>query len=65
VIAVFGGAELKAPPGVPVELTGASLLGGKSDDRPPGPRLPGCPVIRVRVFSFFGGVSVKAKKTTT
>jgi hypothetical protein len=63
VIAVFGGAELTAPPGVPVELTGASLLGGKSDERPSGPALPGCPVIRVRVFSLFGGVSVKAKKT--
>lgn len=60
VFAVFGGASLMAPPGVPIELTGASLLGGKSDERPVGPRMPGCPVIRVRVFSLFGGVSVKA-----
>ncbi|HEY7630433.1 MAG TPA: hypothetical protein VH817_07030 [Thermoleophilaceae bacterium] len=63
VFAVFGGANLTAPPGVPIELTGASLLGGKSDKRPPGPRMPGCPVVRVRVFSLFGGVSVEARKS--
>jgi hypothetical protein len=62
VFAVFGGAKLSAPPGLPVELTGASLLGGKSDKRPPGPRLPGCPVVRVRVFSLFGGVSIEPRK---
>jgi hypothetical protein len=62
VFAVLGGAELTAPPCVPVELTGASLLGGKSDERPPGPSLPGCPVVRLRVFSLFGGASVKARK---
>lgn len=60
VLALFGGAELTAPPGVPIEMTGISLLGGKSDERPPGPRLPGCPVVRVRALCIFGGVSVKA-----
>jgi hypothetical protein len=63
VFAVFGGAKLTAPPGVPIELTGASLLGGKSDKRPLGPRMPGCPVVRVRVFSLFGGVSVEGRKS--
>jgi hypothetical protein len=61
VVAVLGGAEITAPPGVPVELTGFSLLGGKSDDRPSGPALPGCPVVRLRVFSLFGGVKVKER----
>ena len=41
VLAVLGGVSLTAPPGVSVQLSGASLLGGKSDKRPPGPPLPG------------------------
>jgi hypothetical protein len=62
VVAIFGGVEITAPPGVPVELTGFSLFGGKSDERPSGPRLSGCPVVRVRTFCVFGGVKVKARK---
>jgi hypothetical protein len=62
VVAVLGGVEMTAPAGVPVELTGVSLLGGKSDERPPGARLPGCPLVRVRVFSLFGGLKVKERK---
>jgi hypothetical protein len=62
IVAVLGGVEISAPPGVPIELTGISLLGGKSDERPPGPRLPGCPVVRVRAFCLFGGVKVKERQ---
>jgi len=62
VFALFGGVEILAPPGVPVELTGISLLGGKSDDRAPGSRLPGCPVVRLRTFCLFGGVKVKERE---
>ncbi len=65
VVAILGGTEIQAPPGVPVELTGFSLLGGKSDERPPGPRLPGCPVVRVRVFCIFGGVKIKERKKSS
>jgi hypothetical protein len=64
VIAFFGGADITAPPGVPVELTGVSLLGGKSDERPRGPALPGCPLVRVRVFCALGGVKVTAPEST-
>lgn len=60
VLALFGGADITAPPGVPVELTGFSFLGGKSDERPRGPALPGCPLVRVRVFCALGGVKVSA-----
>ena len=61
VVAVLGGVEITAPPGVPIELTGVSLFGGKSDERSVGPRLPGCPVVRLRVFCLFGGVKVKER----
>ena len=59
VVAVFGGAEISAPPGVSIQLSGFSLLGGKSDQRTAGPPLPGSPLVRIRVFSVFGGVTVK------
>jgi hypothetical protein len=58
-IAVFGGAEIFAPPGVPIQLSGFSLLGGKGDKRSAGPSLPGSPLVRVRGFSIFGGVTIK------
>lgn len=62
VVAFLGGAEILAPPGVPIRLSGFSLLGGKSDERMPQPALPGMPVIRVRVFTFLGGVKVAERK---
>jgi hypothetical protein len=63
VVAVFGGVQIDAPLGIPIELTGFSLLGGKSDERSAGPALPGSPVVRVRVFNLLGGVKVKERKT--
>jgi hypothetical protein len=62
VVAVFGGASLTLPTGVSVQLSGASLLGGKTDKRPPGPPLPGSPVIHVRAYTLLGGVSIERPK---
>jgi uncharacterized protein DUF1707 len=62
VIALFGGAELLAPAGVPIQFSGLSLLGGRSDQRGGGPALPGAPLIRVRAIAVFGGVAVKERK---
>jgi len=62
VLAVLGGVSLTAPPGVSIQLSGFSLLGGKSDKRPPGPPLPVSPVIHVRTFTLLGGVSVEQRK---
>lgn len=59
VVAVLGGVEIIAPPGVPVQLSGFSLLGGKSDERSGGPPLPGSPLVRVRCITLLGGVKVK------
>ncbi|UGS34427.1 hypothetical protein [Capillimicrobium parvum] len=58
VLAILGGAEISAPAGVSVQLSGASLFGGRGDERSPGPPLPGSPLIRVRSFALFGGVKV-------
>jgi len=62
VLAVLGGVSLTAPTGVAVQLSGFSLLGGKSDKRPSGPPLPGSPVIQVRAFTLLGGVSIEQRK---
>ncbi|HEX4804543.1 MAG TPA: DUF1707 domain-containing protein [Conexibacter sp.] len=62
VLAVFGGVSLTAPTGVSVQLSGASLLGGKSDKRPVGPPLPGSPLIHVRAYTLLGGVAVERAK---
>jgi hypothetical protein len=59
VIAILGGTDILAPPGVSLELSGLSLLGGKADRRASGVQLPGSPVIRVRAFAFLGGVAIK------
>jgi len=62
VLAVFGGVSLTAPTGVSVQLSGAALLGGKSDKRPVGPPLPGSPLIHVRAYTLLGGVSIERAK---
>jgi hypothetical protein len=58
VVAVLGGAGIIAP-GVPIQLSGFSMFGGKGDKRAAGPPLPGSPLVRVRAFPIFGGVTVK------
>ena len=63
VIAVFGGAELLAPSGVSMQLSGLSLFGGKGDKRRAAPPLSGTPLIRVRAFVLFGGVTIKDRRT--
>lgn len=62
VVAILGGAQIIVPQGVSVQLSGLSLLGGKGDKRPAGPPLPGSPLVRVRAFTFLGGVSVEEPK---
>jgi len=48
---------------VSIQLSGFSLFGGKGDKRAVGPPLPGSPLIRVRAFPIFGGVTVKTRRT--
>jgi len=59
VVTAFGGASIIAPHGVPIQLTGLALFGGRNDERAEVPSLPGSPRIRVRAFSLFGGVRVE------
>jgi hypothetical protein len=55
---VFGGVEIKVPPGVRVISSGVPIFGGHSlpDD---DPLEPDAPVIRLTGLTLFGGVDVK------
>jgi class 3 adenylate cyclase len=65
-IAVMGGIEIIVPEGIEVELGGVAIMGGKDDRRLKNvPPLPGSPIIRVRAFAFWGGVSVRSKRAQT
>lgn len=63
IFAFFGGVELTAPAGVPIALSGVSLLGGRSDERTAGPLLRGCPRVRIRAFAILGGVKIKTSES--
>ena len=56
---LIGGINAKVPAGVRVEVSGFSLLGGHSV-RLPEP-VPGAPVLRLRLFSIIGGLSVRPR----
>jgi hypothetical protein len=60
-VTVMGGIEVIVPEGVQVEVTGFALLGGNTAPRP-GPISPGAPVVRVRAYSFMGGIGVSRKR---
>ena len=59
VFSIMGGSTIRVPPGVHVERSGFSLMGGDSvrlgDDTPP----PDAPVVRVRSFNLMGGNSIR------
>ncbi|MCW2905057.1 MAG: hypothetical protein JWO67_7322 [Streptosporangiaceae bacterium] len=62
VTCVFGGVDVKVPPGVRVIDSAVAVLGGNSlphDD----PEDPDAPVIRLTGLNVFGGVSVKREGT--
>jgi class 3 adenylate cyclase len=61
-VAVMGGIEIIVPEGIEVELGGIAIMGGKDARRIKAvPTLPGSPIVRVRAFAFWGGVTVRSK----
>lgn len=61
VYTVLGGAEIKVPEGVDLEVGGFSLLGGKEVRGGSRPVSPGAPKLTIRAFTILGGVSVTTK----
>lgn len=56
-VAVFGGVELKVPPGWRVQLDGPAIFGGH-ENNVPAPTDPDAPTLRIRATAIFGGVEV-------
>jgi class 3 adenylate cyclase len=57
-IAIMGGIDVVVPEGVPVDVEGFVLMGGV-DDKTRGGREPGAPLLRVRAYGLWGGVTVR------
>ena len=60
--AIMGGIDIVVPEGVEVIVSGFPLMGGIDCKIADVPRLPGTPIIRVKAFAFWGGVTVRNKR---
>ena len=61
-IAIMGGVEIIVPEGIAVEMSGLAIMGGKDCRVKDVTPLPGTPIVRVRAFAFWGGVTVRTKR---
>ena len=57
----MGGIEIIVPEGIPVEMSGVAIMGGKDCRVKDVTPLPGTPLVRVHAFAFWGGVTVRTK----
>lgn len=61
-VAIMGGIEIVVPDGIKVEISGLPIMGGIDSSRIRDvPALPGTPVVRIKAFAFWGGVTVRSK----
>jgi len=56
-VSLLGGVLVAVPPGIRVEVSGFSLIGGTRVDAGPEPG-PGAPAVRIRAFSLLGGTRI-------
>ena len=56
-VSLLGGVSIAIPPGIRVEASGFSLIGGTSVDAGPEPG-PGAPTVHIRAFSLLGGTRI-------
>jgi hypothetical protein len=56
--ALFGGVEIKIPPGWRIESTARAIAGGVADDVPE-PDDPAAPTLTIQSTAAFGGVAIK------
>ena len=60
-VSLVGGVRITVPPGIRVEASGFSLLGGTRIDAGPEPG-PGAPTVRIRAFSIIGGTRIQRSR---
>lgn len=56
-VSLLGGVSIAVPPGIRVDASGFSLIGGTSVDAGPQPG-PGAPTVHIRAFSLLGGTRI-------
>ena len=56
-VSLLGGVSIAVPPGIRVDASGFSLIGGTSVEAGPEPG-PGAPTVHVRAFSLLGGTRI-------
>jgi hypothetical protein len=59
-VSLIGGMHVVVPPGVRVEVSGFSLIGGRRIEDASAPA--GAPTLRLRAFSLIGGVRVQSQR---
>lgn len=57
-VSIIGGVSVRVPPGMRVEVSNFSVLGGRNINLG-GPLAPNAPVLHIRSFSVIGGVNVR------
>jgi class 3 adenylate cyclase len=58
---VCGGVDVIVPEGIDVEVTGFSIMGGRSVRTTDVPPVPMSPLVRIRAFPIMGGVGVRSR----
>jgi hypothetical protein len=61
VVSIMGGVDIVVPEGVPVEVAGFSIMGGRNERIADVPPLPGAPLIRIRMFGLMGGANIRSR----
>jgi class 3 adenylate cyclase len=61
-VAFMGGVDIIVPEGIEVVLSGVPIMGANQLSVADAPVLPGSPIVRVRAFSFMGGVTVRSRR---
>jgi hypothetical protein len=60
-VSIIGGVSVRVPPGIHVEVSNFSILGGRNINLD-SPVAPNAPVLRIRSFSIIGGVDVRESR---
>jgi Domain of unknown function (DUF1707) len=60
-VSIIGGVSVRVPPGMHVEVSNFSILGGRNINLD-SPLAPNAPILRIRSFSIIGGVDVRESR---
>ncbi len=59
--AFWGGVDIVLPEGIAVEVSGLSIMGGRSVRMKDVPVVPGSPLVRIRAYPVMAGISVRSR----